>query len=147
MKAISIRNPWAAWIVHRFKTVETRTHAQFSKHVDNPVAIHCSKAMPISYLNWSVNHANRYVAAAKMNAWIKFLQNHDFKADLGCVLGTAWLNNHFWISNERWDKAALCAARETYGLQFDVLTTFEQPIPAKGALYMWNWTPPASVPS
>lgn len=147
MKAISIRNPWAAWIVHRFKTVETRTHAQFSKHVGDFVAIHCSKAMPISYLNESVRHAARYVAADKMDAWIQFCQTHDFRADLSCVLGTVQFQNHFWISRDDWNEEALCSARETYGLQFTPIKTFERPIPAKGALYMWNWTRPKGVPA
>lgn len=143
MKAISIRNPWAAWIIHGFKSVETRSHAQFSRHAGELLAIHCSKVMAADYFSYAMCHAIETVAIESELSLTKFNSEHDFQADLGCVIGTALFTSHFWISDDLSDGDALCYASGTYGLQLNVRDVFERPIPAKGALYCWDWIPPA----
>jgi hypothetical protein len=127
VKALSLTQPWATLVVTGRKKVETRG---WSTSIRERIAIHASKSMP----------------AYAREAAIDFGLDPD-ALPLGAVLGTVSLMGcapthevrHTLSAEELWF-GDFADGRYAWFVYHP--TAFDVPIPARGSLGFWNWTPP-----
>lgn len=149
MKAISIWQPWATWIVAGFKTIEVRRHKMFAPLVGQRIAIHAT-ARPNEKelrrrMKWAKREASPYlrevIPTSENDPWWE-PDNLTF----GVIVGTVLVLGHRGLGPSD-SLAALidCSAGDRYGLFVGKPNIFAPPIPVKGALYAWDWDPPKGL--
>ncbi|WP_306324148.1 MULTISPECIES: ASCH domain-containing protein [unclassified Streptomyces] len=119
MRALTIRQPWAAAIAHADKRVENRT---WPTSYRGPLLIHAGKTVD--------QRSGRLVAAV-----VRGLQ-----MDLGAVIAVARITGCHDSSGER-TLCSLWAAEGQFHHVLDEVTALPLPIPWKGAQGLW--VPPA----
>lgn len=125
--ALSLIQPWAEAICLGLKHIETRGWGTAHR---GPLAIHASAR---------INAEGKYMAASHVM----------LNLPLGCVVAVATLadcvkmrDGDDWpLSEQEWGFFA--PGRWAWMLR-DV-QPLEKPVPAKGSLGLWPWTPPAGV--
>jgi hypothetical protein len=129
MKALTLTQPWASLIALGLKTVETRS---WYTSYRGPLAIHAAKGFP----PWAREFAETERALGRIPAQLPF----------GAILCTIRLVNVHPAHEVQSDITAL----ERYYGDFsysrwawilDSLESLPDPIPAKGALGLWEWKP------
>jgi hypothetical protein len=150
MKTISLWQPWAIWIPSGLKKIETRMHGQFAPLVGERIAIHAT-AKPSGpklreRMEFAREAAGEYLkqivpGATDDEPW----WDTDFLT-FGAVLGAVDVVDHRKLTAEdSLDALIDCSDDDRYGLIFENPTMFEEPVPAKGALYAWEWAPPKGL--
>lgn len=131
MKAISIIQPWASRIIVGGKTIETRTHARLRPAVGHRIAIHASGKRSAAIDTDVIRLQSRQVAMGIH--WDYFF---------GAVLGTVFAIELRELTQAD-EEAAQCEIDDNrWGLIVRDPIVFPRPIPAKGRLGVWEWTPP-----
>lgn len=138
MKALTLTQPWATLVAVGAKRIETRS---FRTHYRGPLAIHAAKGFPRDARDFATCQGVRKILAEH------FGDSH-FSADaypLGCVLATTTLIGCRFtedivgqISEQEEDFGDYSAGR--YAWFLSDLIALPEPIPAKGALGLWEWT-------
>lgn len=138
MKILSVRNPWAALIIHGFKTVETRTHGAFVNQTGQRIGIHVSQAWSKPALFRA--HNAIWKAIGHNQELLDFLLTHNFAGDLGKIIGSVYFDRceHEADVSGRHDAAALCETHGRFCHFFKDLVVFDKPVEAKGCLYLWD---------
>lgn len=132
MKAISLWQPWACWVSHGFKTIETRTHTRFKNLKGQRIAIHASKKFDPNFRQghkWLFKNNNPIkIMAAAMDSFFG-----------GRIVCTAYVYD-FKPLNRLHSKSALidCANTKRYGLFLKDVTRLEKPIYCKGHQGIFN---------
>ncbi len=146
MKAVTLREPWASLVACGAKRIETRS---WPTSYRGPLAIHAAKGASTQELEFALRHAEPFRTALHLGG-IELVG--DFPR--GAIVATALLVNCVPIENERIVAGlrligAAAPHEEAFGdysagryawLLSDVRPLHE-PIPAKGALGLWNWEP------
>ena len=129
MKALSLTQPWATLVVLGLKRVETRSW--WTSH-RGPLAIHAAKVFP----TYAREFADDERRAGRL----------DVELPLGSVLGVV---NVAGCRRTEIVEHTLTPLEQSYGdyspgrwawLLDQVLQVFTPPIPARGALHLWDWT-------
>lgn len=113
MRALTIRQPWAAAIAHQAKRVENRSWKLPAKHEGARILIHAG-AQPDRNAEVFGEHLDVYSA----------------------VVAVATITGCHW-SNE-WQCCGYWAFEQTYHWTLADVTALPEPVPAKGALGFWT---------
>lgn len=146
MKTLSLTQPWATLIAVGAKRIETRG---WMTRYRGPIAIHAAKTMPRDARELCFEEPFRQVLAARD------LRPSDLPR--GVVIAVADLIGVVPTSINGYTppvlKARLTEVERAFG-DFSQgraawilanVRTLREPIPAKGALSLWDWTPPTDL--
>lgn len=131
MKALTLTQPWASLVAVGAKRIETRG---WNTHYRGPLAIHSSAKYP----GWAKDYA-------KLPAFAEALGEEPLP--LGCVIavcdlvGTFSTNGKIDVPLTEYTFGDLGPNR--YGWVLANVRALPEPIPAKGKLNLWEWTPDA----
>lgn len=124
---ITLQQPWATWIMRRWKLIETRTHQKFKCLAGKEFLIHAGlstdqKAAECPFLT-------REQLLYKPNEVLN-----------GFILGSVYAYNYGLLTDKH-SKSALIDCKETkrYGLFLDEVQPFNEPLPAKGEQGIWYY--------
>jgi hypothetical protein len=144
MKALSLAQPWASLTVTRLpdgrmaKMFETRS---FRTHWRGPVAIHASKSFP----GWCKSQL-------LYNVFNRVVGIDPSKLPTGAILGICNLTDCFSTTTAlkhplMTDQEALFGdyTAGRFAWLLEDMRPFKQPVPAKGALGLWQWEPGCTV--
>ncbi|HXI90499.1 MAG TPA: hypothetical protein VNH18_23505 [Bryobacteraceae bacterium] len=164
MKALSLTQPWATLVAIGAKRIETRG---WPTKYRGPLAIHAAKvfpgsaklvcyaAMTLDALGWP--RAQRHVIDQPLlgtritQPWLNDIDARVKALPLGAVLCTCQLVNcleteivpRFVRPFTEQEKAFGNYEPGRFAFLLEDVEMFAEPIPAKGALGLWNWEPPA----
>jgi hypothetical protein len=159
MLALTLYEPWASLVAAGEKRIETRS---WPTDYRGPLAIHASKKLTGNDLHFAILAIEDFDVLPERSAYLSDEPKvKDAFADTrGCVIATAMLAaclpiRDAWKSHRLWcpkqGELALSEQEMTFGnyapsryawLLIDVRKLAE-PIPATGALGLWEWRPPA----
>jgi len=135
MKAISLLQPWAGLVIIGMKRYETRS---WNTQHRGPIAIHASAKLSKEGLEM--------IEMLKINFISRFGKDSNaLKAILttGAVLGEVNLVDTFSTNKGKpedfWEQQFGDYSPNRFYWQLDQVYRFEDPIPAKGQLSIWNW--------
>lgn len=146
MKALTLTQPWATLVALGVKTIETRS---WSTSYRGPLAIHAATSFPA----WARGFA-RTTARRDLYAMARELDGDIFDPKVlprGAVLCAVRLMDVVSTSEPGFDR--FYTGEVEYGdyspgrfaWYLSHLHRLPDPIPAKGALGLWEWTPRAEV--
>ncbi len=144
MKTISLWQPWGSWVIHKHKPIETRLHNNFAGLKGLRIAIHATAKPSKRIAGERIDDAR----AAAVDFWDGI---HDEAWDLdnlpfGAVLGTAFVKDTRELTgNDSVGALIDCRSFKRYGLILADVFKFKESIPAKGAMGIWEWTPPEGL--
>lgn len=126
---ITLKQPWASWVMKRLKTKESRIHANFKTLVDKEFGIHAAMTYDLS----DYVLKNPYLTQEQIDASLDY--------PLGEILGTVHCDEFLQLNGEQHEKEALieCRSIKRYGLNLINPKEFEKPIPCKGELAIWYY--------
>lgn len=150
MKALTLTQPWATLVILGIKHVETRSWAT---RYEGPLAIHAAKGWTRADIDFAFDLASRNVLPLSRHA------EPDTDLPRGAVLGTVELlavasadapgyglvravsNHHgrppYYFTPLEYELGDYSPGRFAWVLGDPV--EFPEPIPARGALGLWNW--------
>ncbi len=129
--------PWASLIIDGRKTIETRSWA--TKH-NGPLAIHASAKID--------KYAAHQFYPKECGLPLSLLKPGILKAvfPTSAILGTVMLVDCVQFPDRRAPPDAYGDFTPgRYGWLLEDVKKFDQPIPAKGHLGLWNWEPPVGA--
>ena len=138
MKALTLQQPWATLVAIGAKRVETRS---WSTNYRGPLAIHAAATIAMGdFVLWKLCMSEPFLAALKA-AGITDLTD----LPRGVILATASLSHvqKIYIAN-RPNLPELAFGDYTSGRfawYLDKVATLPEPVPARGALGLWEWKP------
>jgi len=147
MKAISLTQPWASFVVHGLKQIETRS---WRHRYTGLLAIHASKGMPAAAVELCYEEPHRTLLAS-----IGIAMPHDLPR--GVVLGTVELVDYLTtvrLGRPQLFGGSLLSEQElalgdySPGRWMWLLrnaTRLDEPVPARGSLGLWEWEPEAAL--
>lgn len=123
--AITLYQPWATWIMLKWKTIETRTHDRFVSLRGNRILIHAGGHIDKSAYLFHPYLTEEQLAATK-------------EVPIGAILGSAFVSEFKLLSDED-SRASLidCRSVQRWGLVLTDIEPFETPIPVKGGMGIW----------
>lgn len=126
--AITLYQPWATWIMRRWKTTETRTHNKFKSLLGKQILIHAGMRTDDSDLTTK----NPYLTQEQI------LENPDEMIN-GYILGSAYVK-YFRLLHPADSKEALIECFTIrYGLFLSNIEKFDSPILCKGEMGIWYY--------
>lgn len=136
MKAISLRQPWAAWVAMKWKKIETRTHDRFRSLEGQRIAIHATQKIDIPQM------ANQHLPPMAM------LQTENMARYIvmtrGRILCTAKVVRSQWLEPgrcdlmEKWTREAMCDIAGKYLLFLDEIKPLRKALPFRGRQGIFN---------
>lgn len=146
MKTISLRQPWASWVIIGAKPIETRLHNRFAGLKGQRIGIHAT-AKPsrrVSYeRTMDAKDAAMYHWPAACGQEAEMWRMSSWMYPFGAVLGTAFVQDTRKLTGADSKDALIdCESVQRYGLILSNIFKFDKPIPAKGSQGIWEWTPP-----
>lgn len=139
MKAITLLEPWASLIAVEVKKIETRS---WSTKYRGPLAIHAGKSLKASHMNiaWHEPFFSALRPHHEESGGIRYFH--------GCVIATCDLVDCIKMTPEFIDLIKSAKGHEydfgvyavgRYAWILENVKPLEKPIPAKGALSIWEW--------
>jgi len=163
IKAITLHQPWATLVAIGAKKIETRS---WNTHYRGPLAIHASKTFSQEHQHLCFREPFRSILIGQysfMAAGEIYFGKHSFP--LGAVIATCeligvdqfgeWINEHepmVWNRGRCYfeltpqERAFGDYSIGRYGWFLGNIERLPEPIPAKGALGLWNWMAIPSAP-
>lgn len=136
MKAISVHQPYGALLVARIKLFETRG---WRTSYRGPIAIHVART--------TASLTEDLLASCRCEAFLNAVDMRRFdrsplEAQLGCVIGTAEL-----VDVKPADQVFASLSEQLFGdfgpgryaWSFRNVVALPVPVPARGALGLWDW--------
>lgn len=125
MKALSIRQPWAWLILHGGKDIENREWGTLYR---GELAIQAAKGMTIDEYQDAVEFVASFhpELAARIPAPGQLVR--------GAIVGTVQMLDCVTEHHSSWFQGR-------YGLVLREPQAWHRPLPARGALGLWEWTP------
>jgi hypothetical protein len=106
MKAISIRQPWLAWIMMGLKIIETREHDRFKGLIGQRIALHAAQKYDMD----AIELAWKYINKKRVLGRTTFLTR-------GAILCTVYIYDAKWLDSTYSEKALIdCSKRDKFGL-------------------------------
>jgi hypothetical protein len=126
MKAISLYQPWAAWVVTGQKIIETRGHDRFRSLVGQRIAIHATKKFDEDAPDVACPYCPAVV-------------QHRAALKRGAIVGTVEVVGARWLTDAD-SAAALCSCHEgRFGLILANPIAFDVPVKIVGHQGIWEW--------
>lgn len=133
MKALSLTQPWATLVAIGAKKIETRS---WRTNYRGSIAIHAAKGFPTAARQFSMTRAVWQVTALDRAS--------DYPR--GCVIAIGFLDDVVPIES-LFDQPRLTFREKMFGDYspgrfgwiLNGVQQFDKPIPAKGALGLWEW--------
>lgn len=162
MKALTLYQPWAILVAIQAKLIETRSWKTLYR---GPLAIHAAKRIPREYRRLcGAVPPEPFASALKGITWTMaetslgtIHQGHSESLHLGCVIATCELvdcvpiSEKVTIHSSKYFSVQIPPGEPEYsfgdytsGRYAWILTNVQplpKPIPARGALGLWEWTP------
>jgi len=146
MKALTLTQPWATLVAIGAKRIETRSWVTSYR---GPLAIHAAKGFPKDARSFSVNPMCYEAIKNHLTSWPSWMRSH-IAYPLGAVLATCQLVAcvHVETLTNTTKREIYLTAQERafgnydpgrYAWVLDNVQQLAQPIPAKGALGLWEW--------
>lgn len=127
LPVITLYQPWATWIMRRWKTIETRTHNRLSCLNNRTVLIHSGQRTDDSDLTVK----NPYLTTEQI------LYNPDEVIN-GYILGSVFIYDARKLTAEDSQRALIdCGTADRYGLFLSKVHKFPKPIAVKGEMGIW----------
>lgn len=125
---ITLKQPWASWVIEGIKLIESRVHKNFQTLVGRDFGIHAAQTYDLS------DHVlkNPYLSEKKIQESLSY--------PTGVILGTVH-GAGFLPLKKYHEQAALieCTSVQRYGLRLIDAIKFEKPIPHAGELAIWYY--------
>jgi len=126
MRAISLWQPWASWIMAGLKTIETRIHTRFECLAGETIVIHAAKRYDKHAFEGALSWTNNPVRLKESAFLGRHLQ--------GYLLGTAKVAQFRRLdSNDSHGTLIYCGLGDRFGLDLIEINHFNLPIPWKGS--------------
>ena len=136
MPAITLHQPWASWIAGGLKTIETRTHTQFSGLAGRRIAIHAGKRFDrraVGLLASAIGPGNLTPEFRTGLRWGRSQGAYP----AGAIVCTAEVAEARWLAPGD-SAAALCPCDETlFGLVLAEVRTLIPVLPWRGGRGIW----------
>lgn len=131
MKAITLHQPWATFIVMGWKTIETRTHQRFKSLADQRIAIHAAKKRIDT--DALVNPFRPYMDPLQcLNLW-EFVNICRGKIICTATVTEArWAPNVDFVERKEWNKKAMCETAGMFCLFLEDVKPIVNKIPFRG---------------
>ena len=130
MKAITLWQPWATWVILGWKSIETRLHPRFASLVGERIGIHAG-------LMWD---DEAFALAKPYLSKEQFILTHGLPPHVrGALLGTVSVVEHRILNSDD-SRAALIDCQNTvrYGLILENPMPISA-IPMRGKQGIWTW--------
>lgn len=129
LPTITLYQPWASWIMRKWKTIDTRTHSRFSCLRNKTILIHAGQRTDDSDLTTK----NPYLTQEQIS------YNPDEMIN-GYILGSAYIYD-FRLLKDSDSKSSLidCESTQRYGLFLEDIKQFKEPILCKGEMGIWYY--------
>lgn len=127
LPVITLYQPWATWIMRKWKTIETRTHDRFKSLNGKTILIHAGMT------------TDPRAAGAYHTGYLtkeQLLLNPDEMVN-GCILGSAVVCDFQKLTPDDAKNALIECYTERYGLFLRDIQKFDTPIPVKGEMGIW----------
>jgi len=135
MKALTLIQPWSTFVAYGIKTIETRS---WSTNYRGWLAIHSAKGFP----EWAKN----LCVEKPFDYWLDKLGYTVETLPTGCIIAKADLIDciRFRVGYEPPGHEAEFGdfSMGRYGFIFRAVWRYIKPIPATGALNIWEWKEP-----
>lgn len=129
MKAISLWQPWASWIMWGWKMIETRTHDRFRSLEGETIAIHAARR----HDKRGFDLASDYLADWQL---ARCVIEEPFPT--GVILCTAKVECVGWcVENDARFALIECNSRR-FGLYLKHIRVYPEPVPCKGKQGIFN---------
>ena len=124
---ITLKQPWAAWVMEGLKLTESRVHKNFKTLVGKDFGIHAAQ-------NYDLSHhvlQNPYLTQSQIDESLCY--------PTGVILGTVHGKEFLELNTPQHEQEALieCTSTKRYGLRLINPKKFETPIPCPGELAIW----------
>lgn len=121
---ITLKQPWASWVMQGLKTKESRTHVNFKTLEGRTFGIH--SAMGYDKSDYVLK--NPYLSQAQIDASLSY--------PTSVILGTVHCDEFLELKGKQHERDALieCRSIKRYGLNLINPKKFDAPIPCKGEL-------------
>lgn len=144
MKVLSLSQPYATLVVIGAKRYETRGHRTSHR---GWLAIHASRAFPREYAE--LCEREPFASALRQGGYGPGA-DWQIALPLGAIVGFALLSNVITVESLRPklsdDEGAFGDYSDgRWAWRLDRRISLRQPIPARGALGLWEWEPPADI--
>lgn len=128
LPVITLYQPWATWIMFRWKTIESRTHNRFECLIGKTILIHAGMKNDKSDLVLK----NPFLTESQINSSLINPIN-------GAILGSVFVDKGGQIIFPNEERGALIKSDYPYrhGLWLKDTTPFEKPIFVKGSMGIW----------
>ncbi|MDP8989617.1 MAG: ASCH domain-containing protein [Acidobacteriota bacterium] len=151
MKAITLTQPWASLVAVGAKRIETRS---WSTSYRGPIAIHAAKGFPGHAKRLSESQSVRRAFGWRerpqlvTQEWLDYIAAQIKSLPLGCVIATAnlvhcieteMIQRYVQPFTEQERRFGNYEPRR-FGFLLENVVALPEPIPAKGALSLWEWT-------
>ena len=137
MKAISVWQPSASWVVLKWKTIETRTHDKIKGLKGERIVIHASKKIDFNAFT-NEYFLDRLKTPLEMeNFYIYVGMNRGRIICTAKVVDTRWALNRYYIRQE-WNTQAMCEVTGKYLLFLDEIKPIRNPIFFRGRQGIFN---------
>jgi hypothetical protein len=138
MKALTLWQPWASFVAHGLKTIETRS---WGTNYTGWLAVHAAKTFPPG--------ARQLCKSEPFSGWLKRLGLTIDTLPHGVVVCRAQLIYAFRITPasliHEFDRQFGNFAHGRYAWVLGAIVAYPDPIPARGRQGLWNWDEPHFV--
>ena len=117
MPAITLYQPWASFVVHLLKPLETRGHSRFACLQGQHVAIHAAAKFDADWMD-AIAVVFGYDDADKAQRVLNFCREMEDNGGFPrqAVLGIAYVDDARWMQDDRLAHSALCCTAGRFGL-------------------------------
>lgn len=135
MKAISLYEPWATFIMLGWKTIETRTHVRFRSLEKETILIHAARKVDGSL------ETLKYLNKDQLSKFREWVNSHYFRKTLGKLLGSVYVSEFKLLFPSHSQQALIdCDPDDEirYGIILERPCPLVKPIPYKGHQGIFN---------
>ncbi len=144
--ALTFTDPWGSLVAAGAKRIETRS---WSTTYRGPLAIHIAKTLPSGAEALCYEDPFCRALEAAGYTWTFGALHNAWNLPLGCVVAVTWLEKVECITPD----FDVGEPERTYGnyapgrfaWHFSQVFRLQKPLPARGALGIWQWTPPGCL--
>ena len=130
MRAISLHEPWASFIMWGWKSIETRTHDRFRSLENQKIVIHATKNL--SFLKNDSSYL-QYMTPEQLKFFRLNISNKHFINSAGKLLGTVEVVGFSLLDSYCSERAMIdCSIEKRFGLFLRKPKRFENPVLFKG---------------
>lgn len=125
---ITLKQPWASWVMEGLKLTETRTHQNFKTLEGKDFGIHAAQTYDLS----DYVLKNPYLSHKKIQESLSY--------PTGVILGMVYGKQFLKLKDYHAQGALIeCKSIQRYGLRLINPVPFKDPIPCPGELAIWYY--------